>query len=477
MHKRFLLCLIITGTFILQAKAQELPVSTGEGKTTIAIIANSDNIQLEPLAKIATTILSDIIKRDVRFIISELNFSIKSRTDKSPDFVKNRELLLQALINQVYYVSLSEKNNTVTVSINILSINKESIESFSLYNGSFETLKDRKLDEDITRKITERINFMPVQGLIAQDGSSTETIDLTWHHVPGSFIYSISRAEKENGPKTHIGATSDNTFTDNEAIPGRAYYYTIQINDDTGSPKSESASDRGYRKLSTPQPIVHERHLDKLLLTWNPVPGAINYQVYRYSNEKKGYQLIDTTMKNRYIDRSIDRNTVCHYKVTAWAETGPGETSPIVSGKYTQSRDDMVMRGIIPGWGQFYRDDSFRGFLYSGLFITSGSALVWSAVNRSKKKEAYDNATSNFNDKWNEYKQSTYLLWSFTALTSLIYIANWIDILLFNDSLDTSVDKTTTSMFLQNDRGINFSVSMSDDKKSDLFFLQITRFI
>ncbi len=455
------------------AGAQKDTSSPVDTKTIVVIVSDPASSKINSLIDNTVKILTDIIQRDDRFSISDQNNKIILSSNYSSFFEKNRDTLLQKSIDQVYHVSLYETNNKATAEINVLTVNNESVETFNLFKGPLagESIKD------ITRILNEKFSLMPVQGLSAEGGMSTENIGLTWHHIPGRDTYNIFRAENERGPFERIGSTNSNSFMDTTAIPGREYFYSIPSTENADLPVDNSSIKRGYRKLSAPKPVASEEYLDKLVLTWDPVSGADNYQVHRYSHEKDEYALIATTKESLYSDRSIDRNTVCLYKVTAWAATGPGDASPMVSGKYTRTRDDMVMRGIVPGWGQFYRHDIFRGFLYSGLFTASSSALVWSAVNRSNKKKTYNTATSGFDEKWNDYKSSTYFLWGFSALTSLIYIANWVDILLYNDSLETSTDRNTTNMFFQNDKDIHFSVSMSNDKKADLFFLQIIRFI
>ena len=58
------------------------------------------------------------------------------------------------------------------------------------------------------------------------------------------------------------------------------------------------------------------------------------------------------------------------------------------SGAITSS--GYYLRGIVPGWGQFYSDHNVKGGILLGGFLAAGGFTAYAMLNFSSKKSAYD---------------------------------------------------------------------------------------
>jgi hypothetical protein len=58
-------------------------------------------------------------------------------------------------------------------------------------------------------------------------GSSPTSITLTWTTVSGGAAYKIYRAVTSTGVFRYVDETEENTYIDNNLVPGSTYYYKI----------------------------------------------------------------------------------------------------------------------------------------------------------------------------------------------------------------------------------------------------------
>jgi len=75
-------------------------------------------------------------------------------------------------------------------------------------------------------------------------------------------------------------------------------------------------------------------------------------------------------------------------------------------------RPDAAWRSaILPGWGQYYKGQHTRGYIFGGTFLASATILTVSLVNENKYKDSYLNSTeptdiSNYYDKYNSWSKT-----------------------------------------------------------------------
>lgn len=84
--------------------------------------------------------------------------------------------------------------------------------------------------------------------------------------------------------------------------------------------------------IGTPLDIrAQAQGTDSILLTWNAVPEADGYRVYRSEDRTGAYALIGTANSTRLIDTAPNPNTVYYYKVSAFTASEESPASAPVS--------------------------------------------------------------------------------------------------------------------------------------------------
>ena len=82
----------------------------------------------------------------------------------------------------------------------------------------------------------------------ASDGTSSDSVRITWENSARALSYSIKRAESTTGNKTLLDSNVVSPYVDNDVVPGKTYYYWVTAVNEVG--ENESVSDSGYRSIS-----------------------------------------------------------------------------------------------------------------------------------------------------------------------------------------------------------------------------------
>ncbi|MDY6933307.1 MAG: CsgG/HfaB family protein [Spirochaetota bacterium] len=150
------------------------------------------------------------------------------------------------------------------------------------------------------------------------------------------------------------------------------------------------------------------------------------------------------------LDQSVSRiaqkislriNRKAKYTLTPMLEEQEEPEGPKEKGGITSS--GYYLRGIIPGWGQFYAGRTVKGFVYGGLFVASGLFAAATIGNYQDKKKEYDDLRpidtesdiqerDRFDTVYKEYDDAAKGAKFMTGLFWIVYLANWVDILFFS---------------------------------------------
>ena len=125
--------------------------------------------------------------------------------------------------------------------------------------------------------------FPKPTGVSATDGTSTSRITVTWDAIEGATLFQIWRYSDERGRNELIGTSTSTSYNDSKNIePGKKYKYSVKAVFATGMSKLSDPPDEGYLKASAPTVVATDgTSTSKISLTWNAVPGAVTYLVYR----------------------------------------------------------------------------------------------------------------------------------------------------------------------------------------------------
>ncbi|RJP93989.1 MAG: hypothetical protein C4518_04675 [Desulfobacteraceae bacterium] len=127
-------------------------------------------------------------------------------------------------------------------------------------------------------------------GVSATDGGGSGMVSVTWTAVPNALVYEIYRADYPaylGGNIRNIGTSTTTSYNDTTVVNGNQYYYWVKARNSWG-PSGYSKFDTGYTGtaspvLSAPTGVsaTDGTVSGKVTLTWNAVPGALIYEVYR----------------------------------------------------------------------------------------------------------------------------------------------------------------------------------------------------
>ncbi len=160
--------------------------------------------------------------------------------------------------------------------------------------------------------------------LSASDNDPSDRIIVTWDGVVGAESYSLYRSQSESGPYSQINSTCNTTrFEDIACNSSRYYFYKVKAVNQTGE-SDFSANDSGYR-VSMPSGPDYPVNLkaisgvSNITISWLPVPGALNYAIYRKGPFDSNYSLLKKEITDQvYEDANVSINMFYYYKVSAY---------------------------------------------------------------------------------------------------------------------------------------------------------------
>ncbi len=108
---------------------------------------------------------------------------------------------------------------------------------------------------------------------------------------------------------------------------------------------------------------------------------------------------------------------------------------------------------ILPGWGQFYNNEIPKGAIIFGIHQILVSGSIISFITSESKYNEYINATSSFNEKWNNYTASLMIFKIIVGTTGAFYLYNLIDAAM------TKEKRYIEKMDINNNEGLSLKLS------------------
>lgn len=162
---------------------------------------------------------------------------------------------------------------------------------------------------------------------------STSQLFVSWSKGEGATSFDIYRSYTSGGPYVRVasGVTTP-YFMDGGLGSDTYYYYMIVANNGTeghGSGKTLPVIPDILVQVSNPT----SHSLD---VSWNQIPGALEYIVYRSVDPNGSYTQVGVSSELVFYDTNLDPNTTYYYKVVALAgssnersNTSNGTTLPL----------------------------------------------------------------------------------------------------------------------------------------------------
>lgn len=170
--------------------------------------------------------------------------------------------------------------------------------------------------------------------VFASDGNWCDRVRVEWTESSEASIYRIYRSQQNNFASAgFVGADNETPYNDLSAAPGVLYYYWVIGVNDCGV-SNPSISNSGIRAITATPPTAVSASdgvfCDRVRVTWNSVPTASYYIVFRntVNNSSTAIQA-GTSTSNSFNDSSAAPGVTYYYWVVS--STACGNSSPSTS--------------------------------------------------------------------------------------------------------------------------------------------------
>ena len=159
----------------------------------------------------------------------------------------------------------------------------------------------------------------PPVSLTASNGAYTDKTRLEWPPVPGATYRLYRGTSADIAAATNFASAAASPYDDTGLPPGVTHYYWVKsrVGDIDSAPTPAAIGGRAH---AVPSGLAASNgtFTDKVSLSWQPVPGAASYKVYRYTGTNpQGATLAATCPDPRHDDKPPQIGVVLYYWVKA----------------------------------------------------------------------------------------------------------------------------------------------------------------
>ena len=143
---------------------------------------------------------------------------------------------------------------------------------------------------------------------------------ITWNKVEGAAKYEVWRKIGSNGTYEKHTTTTNTQMIHTGAKAGTSYYYKVKAIYENNSAANSAFSSSDYITCDLAKPVVSVGNIaetGKIKLSWDKVPGASYYQIYRADYKNGTYEKMFTTTNLSYINTNAKFGKTYYYKVKA----------------------------------------------------------------------------------------------------------------------------------------------------------------
>lgn len=168
-------------------------------------------------------------------------------------------------------------------------------------------------------------------GFNSIESVSSTSLELNWSKVNGVTGYCIYRSASSGGKYTEVAKVTpatQTTWTDTGLKPGTTYYYKIRTYTKSGSNITYGKYSQAGFGVTVMRPVISSiksKNSKTLVISWETVNNAANYEIYRATKKNGTYSRIATLAGvNRlsYTDKKIKAGKKYHYKIRSVSQSG-----------------------------------------------------------------------------------------------------------------------------------------------------------
>lgn len=167
--------------------------------------------------------------------------------------------------------------------------------------------------------------------------------------VAGAKGYLIYRSTN-NKKFTLVKTTNSTSYTDLSLTSGKKYYYKVRAYRIVNKKKVYSSYSISVSQTVTLPKVSGVKlsltNYNTLKISYNKIPNASGYVIYRSTNKSSGYAAIKTTTSLSYTNSSLAKSKTYYYKIRAYRTINGkkvyGKYSSVISQKTYSSRASFV---------------------------------------------------------------------------------------------------------------------------------------
>ena len=235
----------------------------------------------------------------------------------------------------------------------------------------------------------------PPATVTATAGASTNSVTVTWTAAVNASKYQVLRAVAGGSPAV-IGAdltSSARSYTDESAVPGTLYAYTVKSTGGEGTGNSvASVPAAGWRRNTAPTALAATDGTSSahVVVTWVASPGASGYKLFRSTGTAAAIQLATTTGTS-FNDTTAVPGVTYTYSAKASGQTGTGDSE--------LSTSNSGWRGIVVPTEVSATDGSSTDkVVITWTGASSSSYKIFRAAGSGTATQIGTSSTTSFND-------------------------------------------------------------------------------
>ena len=203
--------------------------------------------------------------------------------------------------------------------------------------------------------------------LTVKVSASTGKPTLSWEKVNNATAYRIYRGT--NGEEEYLQTVTALKDTDKSAVPGVKYTYRVIAVNETQCSLASAAKEAVCKCAKVSLSFSRDAKTGKPVVSWEPVEGAVRYQVYRATGSSKDFKTRILTEDSSFLDETASAGKKYYYKIKAICANPEGNSTTSTPVFHVCDCAQPVVR------------------VTSG--VTSGIKLTWSKVSGAKRYLVY----------------------------------------------------------------------------------------
>lgn len=264
-------------------------------------------------------------------------------------------------------------------------------------------------------------NNETVSGVKAERISNNQ-IRITWNAAEDAAGYYVFVKNGANSAFNFCNSTTATSVTYTEPTPGAAYYFAVRpyfYSDATYVGKmSETVYNNEYLVAPTGVNASYDPSTGQATITWDKVPGADRYEVYRATSENGTYAMLYSNTGTRFVTSNMSAGGTYYFKIKAINDDNAAGNSPfsavvavtasdlgtpvVSSGIDSQGRIMLTWEYIQGADGyEVYRSNSSTG-TFTRLSSQTGNTFYNGSVNPGQVYYYKVRAISNSSSKYTE---------------------------------------------------------------------------